>query len=140
MLKLNKKRTFYIGFSFFTILMLWQVYNYYCPMFLEELLNSTFGQGDYNYLIGIIMALDNILALFMLPLFGALSDKTKSKLGRRMPYIIAGTLVSLVSFPFISFLYIKNSFIGVVLLMALILISMNIYRSILMVKHKYGFL
>ena len=70
MLKLNKKRTFYIGFSFFTILMLWQVYNYYCPMFLEELLNSTFGQGDYNYLIGIIMALDNILALFMLPLFG----------------------------------------------------------------------
>ena len=129
MLKLNKKRTFYIGFSFFTILMLWQVYNYYCPMFLEELLNSTFGQGDYNYLIGIIMALDNILALFMLPLFGALSDKTKSKLGKRMPYIIAGTLVSLVAFPFISFLYIKNSFIGVVLLMALILIAMNIYRS-----------
>ena len=129
MLKLNKKRTFYIGFSFFTILMLWQVYNYYCPMFLEELLNSTYGQGDYNYLIGIIMALDNILALFMLPLFGALSDKTKSKLGKRMPYIIAGTLVSLVAFPFISFLYIKNSFIGVVLLMALILIAMNVYRS-----------
>ena len=63
MLKLNKKRTFYLGFAFFTILMLWQVYNYYCPMFLEELLKSTYGAGDYNYLIGIIMALDNILAL-----------------------------------------------------------------------------
>ena len=71
MLKLNKKRTYLIGFAFFTILMLWQVYNYYCPMFLEELLISNFGAGDYNYLIGIIMALDNILALFMLPLFGA---------------------------------------------------------------------
>lgn len=129
MLKLNKKRTFYIGFSFFTILMLWQVYNYYCPMFLEELLNSTFGVGDYNYIIGIIMALDNILALFMLPLFGALSDKTETKLGKRMPYIIIGTIVSLLAFPFISILYIKNSLIGVALLMGLILIAMNIYRS-----------
>ena len=129
MLKLNKKRTFLIGFSFFTILMLWQVYNYYCPMFLEELLNSTYGKGDYNYLIGIIMALDNILALFMLPLFGVLSDKTHTRLGKRMPYIIVGTVVSLMAFPFIPFLYIKNSLIGVALMMALILIAMNIYRS-----------
>lgn len=129
MLKLNKKRTYLIGFAFFTILMLWQVYNYYCPMFLEELLISNFGAGDYNYLIGIIMALDNILALFMLPLFGALSDRTKTKLGKRMPYIISGTCVALIAFPFIPFLYIKNSLVGVALLMALILIAMNIYRS-----------
>lgn len=129
MLKLNTKRTFYIGFSFFTILMLWQVYNYYCPMFLEELLKSTFGAGDYNYIIGIIMALDNILALFMLPLFGTLSDKTNTKLGKRMPYIIIGTIISLLAFPFISVLYIKNSLVGVAILMALILIAMNIYRS-----------
>lgn len=129
MLKLNTKRTFYIGFSFFTILMLWQVYNYYCPMFLEELLKSTFGAGDYNYIIGIIMALDNILALFMLPLFGTLSDKTNTKLGKRMPYIIIGTIISLLAFPFISVLYIKNSLAGVAILMALILIAMNIYRS-----------
>ncbi|MBR2468101.1 MAG: MFS transporter [Clostridia bacterium] len=129
MLKLNNKRTFYIGFAFFTILMLWQVYNYYCPMFLEELLKSTFGAGDYNYLIGIIMAMDNILALFMLPLFGTLSDKTNTKLGKRMPYIIIGTVISLIAFPFISILYIKNSLVGVAILMALILIAMNIYRS-----------
>ena len=128
-LKLNTKRTLFIGFSFFTILMLWQVYNYYCPMFLEELLNSTFGSGNYEYLIGIIMALDNILALFMLPIFGALSDKTKTKLGKRMPYIIVGTIVSLIAFPFIPFLYIKNTLIGVALMMGLILIAMNIYRS-----------
>ena len=92
MLKLNNKRTFYIGFAFFTILMLWQVYNYYCPMFLEELLKSTFGAGDYNYLIGIIMAMVNILTLFMLPLFGKISDNAKGKLarkfGRRTPFIV----------------------------------------------------
>ena len=129
MLKLNKKRTFYIGFSFFTILMLWQVYNYYCPMFLEELLKSTFGAGDYNYLIGIIMALDNILALIMLPIFGTMSDNTNTKLGKRMPYILGGTLVSLILFPFIPFLYIKNSLLGVAIMMGLILIAMNIYRS-----------
>ncbi len=129
MLKLNKKRTFYIGFSFFTILMLWQVYNYYCPMFLEELLKSTYGAGDYNYIIGIIMALDNILALFMLPLFGAISDNTNSKLGKRMPYIIIGTGLSIMLFPFIPFLYIKNSLVGVAIMMGLILLAMNVYRS-----------
>ncbi|MBQ2863939.1 MAG: MFS transporter [Clostridia bacterium] len=129
MLKLNKKRTFYLGFAFFTILMLWQVYNYYCPMFLEELLKSTYGDGDYNYLIGIIMALDNILALFMLPLFGTISDRTNTKIGKRMPYIIVGTVFALIAFPFIPFLYIKNSLVGVAIMMGLILIAMNIYRS-----------
>ena len=69
-MKLNLKRTFLIGFAFFTILMMWQVYNFYCPLFLEEILISTYGANDYNYLIGCIMAADNILALFMLPLFG----------------------------------------------------------------------
>lgn len=129
MLKLNKKRTFYLGFAFFTILMLWQVYNYYCPMFLEELLKSTYGEGDYNYLIGIIMALDNILALFMLPLFGVISDRTNTRIGKRMPYIIVGTALALIAFPFIPFLFIKNSLVGLAIMMGVILIAMNIYRS-----------
>lgn len=127
-LKLNNKRTLLIGFSFFTILMLWQVYNYYCPLFLKELFLENFGKGN-NYLVGIIMAMDNILALFMLPLFGTLSDKTKTKLGKRMPYIIVGTILSLIAFPFIALLFIKNSLVGVIIMMALILISMNIYRA-----------
>lgn len=128
-LKLNTKRTFLIGFAFFTILMLWQVYNTYAPLFLKELLIHHFGAGDYNYLVGIIMALDNVLALFMLPLFGSLSDKTTSKLGKRMPYIIAGTLISLIAFPFISVLFAANSLAGVAIMMAIILIAMNIYRA-----------
>jgi MFS family permease len=123
------KRTFLIGFAFFTILMLWQIYNYYCPLFLKELLISNFGNKDYNYLVGIIMALDNILALFMLPIFGTLSDKTKSRFGKRMPYIVVGTTVSLMAFPFISLLFIHNSLIGVAIMMGLILIAMNIYRA-----------
>ncbi len=128
-LKLNNKRTFIIGFAFFTILMLWQIYNYYAPLFLKELLIGQFGNGDYNYLVGIIMALDNILALFMLPLFGSLSDNTKSKFGKRMPYIVAGTIVSLLAFPFISLLFIQNSLIGVAIMMGIILVAMNIYRA-----------
>ena len=128
-LKLNTKRTIWIGFAFFTILMLWQVYNFYCPLFLEELFDSYFGADNYSYIIGLVMALDNILALFMLPLFGNLSDKTHTKLGKRMPYIIAGTIVSLVLFPFISLLFIWNSLVGVCVMMGLILIAMNIYRA-----------
>lgn len=128
-LKLNTKRTFLIGFAFFTILMLWQVYNTYAPLFLKELLINKYGAGDYNYLVGIIMALDNVLALFMLPLFGNLSDKTNTKLGKRMPYIIIGTMLSLIAFPFISVLFAANSLVGVAIMMGLILIAMNVYRA-----------
>ena len=128
-LKLNSKRTFLIGFSFFTILMLWQVYNYYAPLFLKELFISNFGAGDYNYLIGVIMALDNIMALFMLPLFGNLSDATKTPLGKRMPYIIAGTILSVIAFPFIAIMFINNSLVGVAVMMGVILLAMNVYRA-----------
>lgn len=127
-LKLNTKRTLFIGFSFFTILMLWQVYNYYCPLFLKELFLTNYG-SEHNYLIGIIMAMDNILALVMLPIFGSLSDKTNTKLGKRMPYIIIGTIITILAFPFIALLFIKNSVIGVILMMTIILIAMNIYRA-----------
>jgi len=100
-MKLNLKRTTIISFAFFAILMLWQVYNTYCPLFLTDLLIANYGgaPADYSYIIGIIMAMDNILALFMLPLFGDLSDKTKSPLGKRMPYIILGTFLAVVLFP-----------------------------------------
>ncbi len=129
-LKLNTKRTIYFGFSFFTILMLWQVYNFYCPLILEEMFRATFGaERTYSYIVGVVMALDNILALFMLPLFGNLSDKTHTRLGKRMPYIIFGTLVAIALFPFISLCFVWNSLVGVCIMMGLILIAMNIYRA-----------
>lgn len=130
-LELNTKRTIYIGLAFFTILMLWQVYNHYASLFLEDLLIQKFGgvSTDYSYMIGAIMAADNMFGLFMLPIFGNLSDKTKSKYGKRMPYIFIGTLLASLIFPLIPIFYINNSLIGVFITMGLTLLVMNMYRN-----------
>lgn len=119
---LNYKQTFFIGCAFFTIMLLWQVYNYMCPLFLEEMgINDTYK--------GLIMAGDNIFALVMLPVFGNLSDKTKTKLGRRMPYIVVGTLLAATAFPFVAAFGIKGNLVGLLITMGLILFFMNIYRA-----------
>ena len=81
-MKLNYKNTVFIGLAFFVILMLWQVYNTYCPLMLKPLLSHFLNIEDENkvlYLVGIIMAVDNIFALFLLPIFGNLSDKTNNE-------------------------------------------------------------
>ena len=132
-LKLNYKRTLIIGFAFFSILMVWQAYNFYCPLYLKYLLNDmleTNGLTQYTeFIVGCIMALDNVLALFMLPMFGKLSDKTNTKYGKRMPYIIGGMILTCFVFPLISVFYMLNSLGGVIVTMLLVLIIMNIYRS-----------
>ena len=97
-LKLNFKNTFLIGMAFFSITLLWTVYGQYCPLMVEQVLRNmdpvTFPDHDSTLLpVGIIMALDNALALFMLPLFGTLSDKTKCKFGKRMIYVFPGICV-----------------------------------------------
>ncbi len=84
-MKLNYKRTFLVGLAFFAISAFWQVYDGIIPLILRE----TFGVGDT--LAGAVMAADNVLAIFMLPLFGVLSDNTQGAMGRRKPYILAGT-------------------------------------------------
>ena len=78
-MKLNTRRTLLIGLAFFSICAFWQMYDHIIPLILK----NTFGMGDS--LSGWIMAADNILALFLLPLFGRLSDRTNTRLGRRMP-------------------------------------------------------
>ena len=88
-MKLNYKRTFFVGLAFMSICAFWQVYDNVIPLILKD----TFHVRD-SY-IGIVMAMDNVLALFMLPLFGKLSDKTRTKIGRRMPYILGGTILAL---------------------------------------------
>ncbi|MCL2540609.1 MAG: MFS transporter [Firmicutes bacterium] len=130
-LKLNISRTMYIGFAFFTILMLWQVYNTYCPLILNELFISNFGgtATDHAYLIGVIMAADNITALFMIPLFGFLSDRTRGRLGKRMPYIIFGAAGAVIMLPFIALMFMINSLLGVILAMAAVLLIMNVFRN-----------
>ena len=96
-MKLNYKRTIFVGFAFFLICAFWQAYDTIIP----KILTDKFGMSQTAS--GAIMALDNVLALFMLPLFGAISDKCKSRLGRRTPFILIGTIVAAIMFVGLSF-------------------------------------
>jgi len=96
-MKLNYKRTLFVGFAFFLICTFWQAYDTIIP----KILTDKFGMNQANS--GIIMALDNILALFMLPLFGAISDKCRSRRGRRTPFILIGTVAAAVLLVALSF-------------------------------------
>ena len=132
-LKLNYKRTLIIGFAFFSILMVWQGYNAYCPLYLKTLLYGILVEKNATeyteFIVGAIMALDNVLALFMLPIFGKLSDKTKTKYGKRMPFIIIGMAATIIAFPFMALCYMWNSLVGLIVTMLVVLVIMNIYRS-----------
>ena len=90
-MKLNSKQTLLVGLAFMSISAFWQLYDFVVPLVLRD----TFLIGDGAS--GIIMALDNILALFMLPIFGRLSDRTNTRIGRRMPYILVGTAIAVVT-------------------------------------------
>ena len=187
--KLNIKRTMLIGFAFFGILLLWQVYDSWCPTFLSELF-ARMANPDYlawrgeafrlselarealaaaetaraagdsalaevylaqatalgiesskyvgwcndavksqQYLVGIMMAIDNVAALILLPIFGTLSDKTKTPIGKRMPYILVGTFICAVAFPFIPVLFHFNNLAGVIALMAIVVVFAMMYRN-----------
>ena len=131
-LKLNMKRTFLIGFAFFGILLLWQVYDTWCPTFLTELFKKNFGITDekqVQYLVGIMMALDNLAALILLPIFGRISDKTKSPIGKRMPFILVGTFVCAVAFPFVPVFFHYNNLAGVIVMMAVVVLFAMMYRN-----------
>ncbi len=162
-LKLNLKRTLWIGLAFFGILLVWQLYNAYCSPMLSFLfvkhdyahiiadhpgmdLKQLLAAGyitqdqylDVQWKVGIIMALDNIAALFIMPLFGMFSDKTHSKLGKRMPYIIIGSVVTAIALPFIPFFFSRGManagsltliIAGLITFMVIIIVFMMSYRS-----------
>ena len=96
-MKLNYKRTILVGFAFFLICAFWQAYDNTIPL----ILTNKFGMSQTWS--GVIMALDNVLALFLLPLFGAISDRSHSKKGRRTPFIVVGTLIAAVALVGLSF-------------------------------------
>ena len=129
-MKLNTKRTVLVGFAFLAICAFWQMYDNLIPKILTE----TFGIGES--ISGIIMASDNVLALFLLPLFGGLSDKCTSKLGRRRPFILFGTLASVVlmmALPLLTDSYHAQpegwKIAAFVVCLGALLISMGTYRS-----------
>mgnify|MGYP003296918941 CR=1 FL=1 len=167
------RRTLWIGFAFFGILLVWQLYNSYCAPMLSFL----FAKSDYKdivetalvmqpvlhpsekvdmiyllkygyiddvkYLdlqwkVGIIMALDNIAALFIMPIFGGLSDKTNTKIGKRMPYILIGSVVTSIALPFIPLFFnlgmgmsaqLTGMIVGLIATMIVVIIFMMSYRS-----------
>ena len=161
------KRTLWIGFAFFGILLVWQLYNSYC----SPMLSFLFARHDYadkvaqgaaqgwvtmkdllahgliteaEYLniqwkVGIIMALDNMAALFIMPLFGRWSDKTKTRFGKRMPYIIIGSVITAIVLPFIPLFFslgmaktdaaLMGMIVGMIAMMVLIIVFMMSYRS-----------
>ena len=96
-MKLNYKKTLLVGFAFFLISAFWMAYDTVIPLILTDKF------GLPQSVSGLIMALDNILALFLLPLFGAFSDKSKSRFGRRTPFIFVGTLIACVFVMGVSF-------------------------------------
>lgn len=96
-MKLNYKRTIFVGFAFFLICAFWQAYDNTIPL----ILTNKFGMSQAAS--GAVMALDNVLALFMLPLFGAISDRHNSKLGKRTPFILIGTIIAAIAFVGLSF-------------------------------------
>ena len=129
-MKLNNKRTILVGLAFLSISAFWQMYD----SVMNLILTGTFQLNET--ISGAIMAADNILALFLLPLFGSLSDRTSTRMGKRTPYIIAGTAFAVILMNILPFL--DNSYaaqpslfklISFIVVLGLLLVAMGIYRS-----------
>ena len=129
-MKLNNKRTVIVGLAFLSICAFWQMYDNVIPLILTNTfhLNETFS--------GAIMAADNVLALFLLPYFGNLSDRTNTKLGKRMPFIVMGTMTAALFLNILPLL--DNSYaaepktvtmVMFVICLGLLLVAMGTYRS-----------
>ena len=129
-MKLDNKRTVLTGLAFLSICAFWQMYNSIVPLILTNTfhLNETYS--------GVIMAADNILALFLLPLFGSLSDKTSTRIGKRMPYVLFGTGAAIILMNILPI--IDNSYsaapsgfktVSFVIVLGLLLVAMGTYRS-----------
>lgn len=129
-MKLDNKRTMLVGLAFLSICAFWQMYDNVVPLILTKTFNMN---ETYS---GAIMALDNIFALFLLPFFGGLSDKTNTKIGKRMPYILLGTACAIVLLNLLPFF--DNGYavaprtsllVLFVICLGLLLIAMGTYRS-----------
>lgn len=126
-MKLNAKRTFLVGLAFMSISAFWNLYDNMVPLILDQ----TYGLGET--LTGVVMAMDNIAALFLLPFFGALSDRC----GRRIPFILWGSMAAAALSVGLTAVVrggmsapVQGQGLGSFLLMlALLLIAMGTYRS-----------
>lgn len=122
-MKLNTRRTILVGLAFLSISAFWQLYDSLIPLILK----NTFQVSDT--ISGGIMAIDNVLAVFMLPLFGSLSDRVHTRIGRRMPFILCGTAAAVIAMLFLPFADNIRSLALFVTALFVTLIAMGSYRS-----------
>ncbi|MBQ8654460.1 MAG: MFS transporter [Clostridia bacterium] len=122
-MKLNVRRTALVGLGFMAISAFWGVYDFTVPLILK----NTYGLGDA--LAGVIMALDNIVALFLLPFFGSLSDRCTCRIGRRMPFILGGAGVAAVLTLLMPAVVKHAPLTAFLVLLGLLLITMGTFRS-----------
>lgn len=113
------KKTWLLGFGFFSISITWALYNAFVPFFLDHYIHKV-------SLIGFMMTIDNYFALFLQPWIGNLSDRTNTRFGKRMPFMLIGMPLAAV---FVILIPLHTSFITLVLFMMLMNLSMSIYRS-----------
>ena len=118
-MKLDYKKTFILGLGFFSASIIWPIYNNYVPIMLETYIKS----GTF---IGAIMTIDNIFAVVFQPLFGALSDRTNTRFGRRMPFLLIGVPLAAI---FCSLIPSSNSLISLMTFIIIMNFAMSIYRA-----------
>lgn len=119
MSKLNYRKTFLLGLGFMVVSMVWAGYNAYMPIFLGKYTNS-------NTLIGFVMVWDNIANIILLPIIGAASDNTRTKIGRRMPYILIGMPLAGIAY---ALLPLQKSFLTLIAVDLVFNVVIATYRS-----------
>lgn len=122
-MKLNYKRTVLIGFAFMGILCFWQFYDQVISYLLENKFNLSTTAANA------VMAVDNVLAIFMLPLFGAISDRTHTRLGKRTPYILFGTIAAVILLVILGIFNELGNFWGFIITLFALLVTMAVYRT-----------
>ncbi len=116
------RKIFLLGFGFFGISALWPLYNAYVPIFLKDFKLSSF-------VIGSIMTIDNLFAILMLPYIGTLSDQTRTRIGRRKPYILAGAPFAALFFIMIPLAKNMNSLVLMMSVIIFMNFAMALFRS-----------
>ncbi len=119
-MKLNYKQTMLIGLGFFTVSIVWGIYNIAMPIYLKDL-------GLSGVAVGSVMTIDNVFAVVFLPIFGALSDRTNTRYGRRMPYLLVGIPLSALAFILIPVF--RLSLVPVMITVIAMNFFMSIYRA-----------
>ncbi len=119
-MKLNYKQTMLIGLGFFTVSIVWGIYNIAMPIYLKDL-------GLSGVAVGSVMTIDNVFAVIFLPIFGALSDRTNTRYGRRMPYLLVGIPLSALAFILIPVT--RMSLVPVMITVIAMNFFMSIYRA-----------